>query len=270
MQNLMEILSGMEYPGRGILAGRNGSGDNVFAYFLTGRSAPSKAREFIYDDKTGAVSTNCTDPEQLKKGSPALLIYPAMIHSEKGVVVSNGSHTNLLNSALHSKVIPSVGSDDFTLSGDIMSKAMSGEPSLIYDSVGRRFIDQKSYEPDAPNNTPRIGLIALKNGACFGAVTKNPLDRTEFRSWSLFYNSGQGHLLTTYSGENKNPLPAFTGAPVSGSIEGWKNAAQSAYDVYNALNKNFRVSVVALHTNSKTGEVIDRHIINPARDADRL
>ncbi|MEK6910612.1 MAG: IMP cyclohydrolase [Nanoarchaeota archaeon] len=98
MQNLVDILGEMPYPGRGIIAGRNSFGDNVVAYFLTGRSDPSKKREFLVGDNTGVISTHVTDPAQLAKGSSALLIYPAVAPCEKiingsnkhGLIVTNG------------------------------------------------------------------------------------------------------------------------------------------------------------------------------------
>ncbi len=269
MQVLTEILSGMYYPGRGIIAGRNEEGNNVLVYFLTGRSPSSKARMLKLGQNTGAISTDVTDPTQLASGSSALLLYPAIIPSTNGIVISNGSQTNLLNSAISSSehLFLSGNRDDRVISMEIMRKAFD-RPSLIHDAQKDRMINQASYEPDSPNNTPRINLVALNNGGTFHNVRYNSMQRPEHSFWDFGFERGAGLLLTTYSGENKDPLPSFAGPPVVGTLVDFNNVTKTANSVYGALNPSYRIAVAALHVDSKKGNIIDRHIINPAEEED--
>ena len=95
-------LKAMKYSGRGITIGMTLEGSPFVGYTLTGRSPSSQARKLVYDESLSTIMTDVTDPEQLKKGNPALLIYPAIVAVEKRrIIASNGVQTKLLaNSAI--------------------------------------------------------------------------------------------------------------------------------------------------------------------------
>ncbi|MBW3018076.1 IMP cyclohydrolase, partial [Candidatus Woesearchaeota archaeon] len=97
----LENLAKMEYPGRFIILGQDVSGEQgVVVYGVTGRSVSSQARKFVFNEEHEVLRTDVTDKEQLEKGSPALLIYPAIARKGSFVVVSNGAQTSLLYEAV--------------------------------------------------------------------------------------------------------------------------------------------------------------------------
>mgnify|MGYP001609875212 FL=1 len=185
--------------------------------------------------------------------------------------MSNGSQTNLLHSFLESGENLVGGDSSFhSLKSKLVLLNAFEKPNFLYDAQKDRSINQTSYEPDVPNNTPRINLVALRNGGCFHHVFKNTLDRAEQRFYPFDFVNGQARLLTTYTGENIEPLPSFTSEPVLSSIKCLRTVAQTADAIYGALNSNYRIAVAAIHVDPQNGKIVDRHIINPARDADRL
>ncbi|MDO8628186.1 MAG: IMP cyclohydrolase, partial [Nanoarchaeota archaeon] len=221
----LEELTAMEYPGRGIIISRSFDNQwNQLTYFLTGRSPPSKARKLVQGKTTGTVSTQVTDEEQLKKGSRALLIYPAIMISETkksiGIVASNGAQTTLLYNRLrqlHNQVSnPTYQEQELeeTFLGNEETKLyLEEEPHYMYDEHSDTLIDLNSFEPDEPNWTPRINAMMQGNKSYMHIVKRNKRGRAEHR-YFLFPESlediqGEGLLLTTYDGKNVNPLPSF-------------------------------------------------------------
>lgn len=208
-------LQGNQYPGRGIIIGRNQKDDHfVQVYWIMGRSENSRNR--VFASSNGLVWTEPADPSKVE--DPSLIIYDAM--SEKGgnFVVSNGSQTNT---------------------------------ALRNLSCGNTFLEsleEHVYEPDAPNFTPRItGLCSLRPDNLFD-VELAILRKSEWGDWCdrmLFQydtiEAGFGFCITTYSGDG-NPLPAFRGEPLvmplSGDIE------EVAYTYWEALNQENKVSLV--------------------------
>ncbi len=237
----LEALAGMEYPGRFIIAGRSFDDKYlVVSYGLTGRSSSSKARRFVYEEKTHTVRTDVTNEVELKKGSPALLLYPAIAAHNGAVVVSNGAQTKLLYSALRN------------ISTDYRARMAAEEamrtPVFEYDSKDGRWIDITTFEPDAPNNTPRISLVAFSSGACFHIVKEKGGDKQEiFHSYEL--KNGEGKLISTYSGINSNPLPSFSGEPKTVEING-RNPKETNDAIFDSLNPEFRVAVATMYVNS--------------------
>src|SRR3989344_6319391 len=104
MKDDFSSLEKMLYPGRGIIVGLTPSENPFIGYFLTGRSKSSQARklvysESVYPEKTGIVRTEATDKEQLEKGNPSLLLYPALVSVRDIIIASNGIQTELIYSA---------------------------------------------------------------------------------------------------------------------------------------------------------------------------
>lgn len=247
MTNGLEFLANMEYPGRFIIAGK--SFDNKFlvvSYGITGRSPPSKARKFVEEKNTRVIRTEVTDEEQLKKGSPALLMYPAVVSIPGGAVVaSNGAQTKLLYTVLND--MRGYGGPDSYWAAHYVERAMKG-PSFEHDTKDDRWIDITTFEPDAPNNTPRISLIAFPLGACFYIVkNKGGIREDSFYPFDL-YDKGKGRFISTYNGENRNPLPAFIGDPLELRIPG-ANPKETTDAIFDSLNPDVRVAVATMYVN---------------------
>lgn len=185
-------LEKMVYSGRGIVVGMTLKENPFIGYTLTGRSKSSQARELVYDEEEGVVRTAVTDPNELKKGNPLLLIYPALAYTSGALYASNGTHTNLMLE--HSQQDP-----HFNLA------------NLFSDPTVRDGVDLTTYEPDAPHYTPRIsGRTSLTVGELY-AVRRDEhgLPRRTWESFAL--SRGKGKLITTYKGGNEHPLLPFDG-----------------------------------------------------------
>lgn len=239
MSQSLENLARMEYPGRALAIGRDLSGAfNIVIYAVTGRSPSSQARRLELD--ANAIWTKPTDPDALRKGNPDLLIYPAVILS-KGLAVSNGRQTS-----------------------DIAAR--SGQsPVQVLDEALKNW----EYEPDSPIFTPRISGCILPSGRAGLSLIKRAENGASLRFlFEVPLIPGKGKLLTTYTGENKDPLQSYTGEPLDlGLREPTAQALAEAVD--QALKPqgregDFRVAVAcvfAMATNMKDHRVfiINRH-----------
>jgi len=190
------------YPGRGIVMGLGEGGRDFFqVYWIMGRSDNSKNRVFGYAEEEGRLFTEPADPAKVK--DPSLIIYNAMREYRKGYqsafVVSNGHQTDGLIKAFTSGVF------------------RAGAYTEMLDWI---------YEPDAPNNTPRIAGIcyAGQEGKVAGELIvwrKSPwgkgCDRDIFYLGEL--PEGVGFCVTTYRGDG-DPLPSFAGRPFPLEIQG--------------------------------------------------
>lgn len=241
--NGLKVLSDMDYPGRFIMLGRADRGDVVAVYGITGRSTSSQARRMSKKETPSGFSI-CVEPtnlQLLKMGNPDLLLYTAIKVDLGNIVVSNGKQTDGLEHKL-------------------------GYKNPIYSLV----LHHKNllYEPDEPNYTPRITGCLEHNDAAFCIIKRDDLGCAIRQYFEVSLSVGKGKLIATYTGENKTPLPSFTGEPLSVNLEGLTDSASiTAKSFYDALApKNpaldFRVSVAAVHK-SLQGE-IDISIINRA------
>jgi IMP cyclohydrolase len=233
----MEPLRRMAYPGRLLALGRARSGHSIVLYAVTGRSPSSQARRLVLDGRT--VWTRPTDPDVLKNGNPDLLIYPAL-RIGKGIAVSNGSQT-----------------------ADIDP---DGEGSPV--SALERGLKNWSYEPDSPIHTPRISGCVLPSGRSAVAVIRSGAQGEALRSYFEFpLIAGRGRLISTYAGENADPLPAFQGEPREIRFEG-ATARDTAEAVYGALGpaeageRDFRVAVACLFADPADLMRFEIHLIN--------
>lgn len=138
-QDLCALLRGNSYPGRGIMLGR--SADNksaVIAYFIMGRSENSRNRIFVEDGQ--GIRTQAYNPAKLS--DPSLIIYaPVRVLGNK-TIVTNGDQTDTIYEG--------------------MDHQLTFEQSLR----------SRTFEPDAPNYTPRIsGILHIENGRCNYAMS---------------------------------------------------------------------------------------------------
>jgi IMP cyclohydrolase len=236
--NDFSALKAMKYSGRGIVLGATPSGAPFVGYSLTGRSPSSQARKLVYDKESNVIRTDVTDRAQLEKGSPILLIYPAIIFDAGAFVASNGAQTNLLYSNIQGLV-----SDPERFFAQAF-----GRKDCHYDAKDKRFVDTTKYEPDDPNFTPRISgcLDTIPKIAGFHIVRKRGT-LAEPKVFPFPLVPGEGRAITTYAGGNENPLLPFEGEPLRVGIksESAQDIAESLYDAVRGGEKpgdNFRVA----------------------------
>lgn len=240
----LENLATMEYPGRIIIIGKDITGENfIVIYAITGRSPSSQARKLVADK--GAVWTKPTEENALKSGHRDLLVYPA-IHVTQGIAVSNGKQTDDIKKHL------------------TQSKYAS---EVLFSSL-----KDWDYEPDAPNFTPRISGCVLPSKNASLSIIKRSADGSSLRYiFEIPLIEGKGKMISTYQGENKEPLPAFCGEPLDVEFEGQK-AKEVAEEVYQTLapkfqGKDYRVAVACVFSRNLMKNEFDVHIINRYEDS---
>ena len=241
MTQVLENLSSREYPGRVIIIGQDNSGDSeVVIYAITGRSPSSQARKLELEED--AIWANPTDEEALIKGNIDLLVYPAILFvPARGIAVSNGQQTSDIGSHLIKSQNPV----------EILESALS-------------FWD---FEPDEPIFTPRIsGCVLSGKGAAISIIRRSPDGSSSRNFYEVPMVPGQGMMIATYRGENRDPVPSFIGEPVEVEIHK-KRADDMAEAVYNALEpepgkKDLRVSVACVYSSKVSAGQNEIYIIN--------
>lgn len=223
---MFKYLSKLEYPGRGIILGKSDDGKNaVFAYFIMGRSVNSRNRIFdVYGDD---IRTKAFDESLLN--DPSLIIYSPVKVFGNNVIVTNGDQTDTI---------------------------------YEYLKTGKSFEDAlytRTFEPDAPNFTPRIsGLIELKDRLKLKFSILKSDEGDENQTLRFFYNydnpkSGEGFLIHTYK-ENSDPLKSFEGEPKKVQISGDIDAFSEK--LWNSLDSENKISLAVRYINLETGEYI--------------
>ncbi|HVZ33162.1 MAG TPA: IMP cyclohydrolase [Polyangiaceae bacterium] len=211
-----------DYPGRGLVIGRNGAGDWTLVYWIMGRSDHSRNRQFVAE--RGVLRTQAFDPTKVV--DPSLIIYEAMLELPGVQLVSNGDQTRTMY--------------------DAISRGQSFETAL----------DTRAHEPDAPHYTPRIsGVLDLRADEprlSLAILRSNPVDpartdRTFFRL--ALPPAGLGRGITTYAGDG-NPLPTFSGEPLLLPLPGQGSELLEHY--WSALDQNHRISL-AVKTLARDG-----------------
>lgn len=229
--DLFDTLSGNAYPGRGIMLGRIKE-YAVLAYFIMGRSENSRNRVFVtWED---GIRTEAFDPDKLT--DPSLIIYSPVRVLEDQIVVTNGDQTDTVV--------------DYLMAGKTFEEALR----------------TRTFEPDAPNFTPRIsGLTSVKNGKCAYRLSilksgnGNP-DATQ----RLFFEYpepalNEGHLIHTYK-QDGNPIPSFEGEPVCVKMPEM-NMESFSKQLWESLNPDNKVSLFVRYIRLKDGTT-KTHIIN--------
>jgi len=225
-------LSENTYPGRGIIVGRCACGKKaVTAYFIMGRSENSRNRVFVTDGE--GIRTQAHDPAKL--ADPSLIIYaPVRVLGNK-TIVTNGDQTDTIY--------------------DGMKNGLSFEAAL----------ESRTYEPDAPNYTPRISaVLEVENGNfdCKLSILKSNCGdpssncRNTFQITNLI--PGKGYFIHTYMCDG-NPLPSFEGEPKLITID--KNIDDFTDMLWTNLNEENKVSLFVRYIDIETGEYETR-IVN--------
>ena len=230
---IAQAVGATSYPGRGILAGKTPDGTRLFlAYFIMGRSVNSRNRGFVEDGD--GLRTLAFDPSKLT--DPSLIIYaPVRVH-ENRVIVTNGDQTDTVFDALRA---------GGTFAGALRSR---------------------TFEPDAPNFTPRISAMATLERGDFSlemSVLKAADARGEAALRCHFayeaVEKGLAYFIHTYRGDG-DPLPSFEGEPERVLLpEGCINCLTDA--IWNHLDPENRVALWTRTIHLRTGEVRSR-IVN--------
>ena len=123
------------------------------------------------------------------------------------------------------------------------------QTDMIYDKLmlGSGFLaslEHETYEPDAPNYTPRISGYLDKNfkNISLSIIKRNHTGNTD-RCFYRYSNipSGVGYCVTTYMGDG-DPLPSFQGEPILLPLTGDVDDIANTY--WEALNEDNRVSLM--------------------------
>ena len=233
--NLNDLLAGNSYPGRGILLGR--SADNrkaVMAYFIMGRSVNSRNR--VFAETEDGIRTKAFD--ESKMTDPSLIIYHPVRTVGDTTIVANGDQSDTIRDGL--------------LAGEVFAQSLR----------------RRTFEPDAPNYTPRISGILHGDGSYALSILKSA-DGDPASCHRQFFGyenplAGQGHFISTYKCDG-DPLPSFEGEPRQVAITA-PNAEALAQEMWKNLNEDNKVSLFVRYIDLNTKET-DTIIINKHQEA---
>lgn len=231
VMDLCSTLSANAYPGRGLVMGVTGDGHAAMLYFIMGRSENSRNRVFVKEGDGIRI-----EPFDMSKVSdPSLIIYRPVRKYGNAYIVTNGDQTDTVY--------------DFLRKGGSFSDALLS----------------RSFEPDAPNFTPRISGLMTLDADCrytLSILKKQDADST-FCARQYFEFRGQkglGHLIHTYEGDG-DPLPSFAGEP--GKVALPENGEAFVRAVWQSLNAANRISLYArfvpLSGGEETAYILNRH-----------
>ena len=225
-----ELIEGNSYVGRGIIIGKTADGTKAAAaYFIMGRSANSRNR--VFTERDGAVFTEPFDAAKVE--DPSLIIYAAVREYDNKLIVTNGDQTD-----------------------------------TIYDGLAnglgfREALTAREFEPDAPNLTPRIsGMLTFANGDftySMSILKSIDAEGSDCARYCFDYPSkaGLGHFIHTYVCDG-NPIPTFQGEPERVAVPDDIDAFTEK--LWNALDKDNKISLYVRYINLKTGEAENRLI----------
>lgn len=209
---ISEYLCTNKYPGRIIAAGVTPSGKIIYAYAIMGRSPNSRNR--VFDVSGGEVETRSFDAS--KNEDPSLIIYPAILKAGSCTIVANGDQSLLIRKAIES--------------GKTLENA----------------ITECTFEPDAPNYTPRISLVIKPDTFEFGINRRRSDGSCERSVWSYPKVVGKLRIIHTYEGDG-NPLVSFVGEPRA--LEAEDDCAQG---IWASLDHENRISLYVMEGNKET------------------
>ena len=225
MMELNALLKGNTYPGRGIVLGLDETGKKaVVAYFIMGRSENSRNRVFV--EKDGGIITKAFD--ESKMVDPSLIIYAPVRLYKDMLIVTNGDQTDTIY--------------------DYLKKGFTFEAALR----------TRCFEPDAPNYTPRIsGLVLREKGKLNYRLSILKSDEGDPNAPQRFFfeyagvKPGTGHFLHTYRCDG-NPIPSFGGEPEKVALRGDIDSFTQA--VWENLNADNKVSLFVRFVDLGSGE----------------
>ncbi len=171
-------------------------------YFIMGRSENSRNR--VFEETEDGIRTRAFD--ESKMTDPSLVIYHPVRRTERGLIVTNGDQTDTIRDM-----------------GDFRAALMT-----------------RTFEPDAPNWTPRISAMLCGDGSFELSILKRSPDGRCVREFFAYEGCapGEGRFLSTYRGDG-NPLPSFAGEPMEIDLP----EPEAVWDALDGANK------VALYAN---------------------
>lgn len=232
-KSIKEYIAGNPYVGRGIIIGRTPDAKKaVTAYFIMGRSANSRNR--VFEEVKDDVMIKPFDKSKVE--DPSLIIYHPLRVDDKKIIITNGDQTDTIR--------------------DFMKTGMCFQCALR----------TRSFEPDAPNWTPRIsGLVDIEDDFTYKmSILKSAnAEGTSCNRYFFEYEglAGQGHFIHTYMTDG-NPIPTFTGEPKRLLIP--DNIEELTSEIWENLNEENKISLYVRYTDIKTGEY-DKRIVNKWR-----
>ena len=231
INDVAELIRDNSYVGRGIIIGKSKNGKKaVTAYFIMGRSRNSRNRVFV--ERDGALFTEPFDPSQVE--DPSLIIYAAERNYENNLIVTNGDQTDTIYDGLKA--------------GKCFKKSL----------------ESRSFEPDAPNFTPRISGILTFADKDFtyemSILKSSDAEGSACNRYTFSYTAlpGLGHFIHTYVGDG-SPLPTFQGEPERVAIG--DDIDLFTDSLWDALNHDNRISLFVRYTDLETSKE-DKRLIN--------
>ena len=234
INDLEKLLRENRYVGRGIIVGTTPDAKHAaFAYFIMGRSQNSRNRIFV--EKDGAVFTRPFDASKVE--DPSLIIYAAVRKARGKTVVTNGDQTDTVSDGIE-------------------------QGKMLAESLKTR-----TFEPDAPNFTPRISAVLDFTGGKFSyemSILKS-IDPTGSACcrYTFEYPSapGTGHFLHTYQGDG-NPLPSFFGEPERVAMK--DDIDEFADMLWRSLDRDNKISLyvryIAIKDGTEQSRLINKNI----------
>ena len=223
-----DLISDNPYVVRGIVAGKSENGKAAVAYFIMGRSNNSRNR--VFTEKNGEVFTEPFDTSKVE--DPSLIIYAAIRRFGDKLIVTNGDQTD-----------------------------------TVYDafSQGKCFtsaLKTRSFEPDAPNFTPRISAVLdLSDPFSYKMSILKSADEkgSACNRFTFDYEpiGGVGHFIHTYVTDG-NPIPSFMGEPERVAIP--DSIDEFTSKLWNALNADNKISLYVRYIDLATGKEENRLI----------
>ena len=230
--DLAQLLSSNPYPGRGIVLGRSADDTKaVLAYFIMGRSENSRNRVFV--ETPDGIRTQAYDPSKMTDPSP--IIYNPVRGFGASTIVTNGNQTDTIREGL--------------AAGKTFSQSLR----------------TRTFEPDAPNYTPRISGLVKQDGDYVLSILKSA-DGNPDACRRYYFNyetplAGQGHFIHTYMGDG-NPLPSFEGEPEQIAITS-ETPQEFAQLIWDNLNEENKVSLFVRYIDIMTGSwetvILNKH-----------
>lgn len=225
MAQLHQVLAGNRYPGRGVLWARTLDGTLRGGYFLTGRSAASRARALRRGDGELVVT-----PSARSEHDP-LRHYVAARERGDWLVFGNGEQVAVVADRLEQ--------------GGAPTEALSG----------------LEYEPDPPIFTPRITVVAdlrSEGDAWFGAARRSRGGRTAADVLTLAVRElavGDVVLMTTYCSDGQD---VATGEPFVETRTAAAGQEGLLAEVWDALAPELRVAA-AVFAPGRLADAAIRH-----------
>lgn len=230
INDIGELVRGNSYVGRGIIIGKSADAKKAaVAYFIMGRSANSRNRVFTLRD--GCVFTEPFDASKVE--DPSLIIYAALRSYKNNLIVTNGDQTDTVY--------------DFLRAGKSFENALN----------------QRKFEPDAPNLTPRIsGLLNFEDGDFsykMSILKSGDKDGTVCNRYTFDFEpiAGLGHFIHTYVCDG-DPIPTFQGEPERVAIP--NDIDQFTSDIWNNLDNDNKISLYVRYIDLAGGEAEERLI----------